>query len=279
MGRSGRDRHKGWRWGGVPPTPFLLGLWIRVHLLQAGVGPFSRASALGAGEMWAAILLVANCSGISLETLSPAETWRGEWEVSLWSQAQLSPTKFHQEQSPEGGPVEQWHLLIWSFSDKGRAFVIGLQWERCQLSANPQCSHTHSQQLGIRRKVQTTLRDSSSVFCVRSSGLKQLEKGDNMWSGVREIPFWQLTYQPCNFGQVLSPVRVSRDIFMKWGLKRPVSGDYGGGLSEMMEVNRLTVPAASVIPGLAIKFSQSVVPSLTLALWFLFSFNWRIVGL
>lgn len=60
---------------------------------------------------------------------------------------------------------------------------------------------------------------------------------------------------------------------MKWGLKRPASGDYRGGLSEMMEVNGLTVPAASVISGLVIKFSQSVVPSLTLALWFLFSFN------
>ena len=113
MGRSGRDRHKGWRWGGVPPTPFLLGLWIRVHLLQAGVGPFSRASALRVGGMWAAILLVADCSGISLETLSPAETWRGEWEASLWSQAQLSPgTK------PRG----------WSHGTMASSYLV-LQWQ------------------------------------------------------------------------------------------------------------------------------------------------------
>ena len=225
--------------------------------------------------MWAAILLVADCSGISLETLSPAETWRGEWEASLWSQAQLSPTKFHQERSPEGGPMEQWHLLIWSFSDKGRAFVIGLQWERCQLSANPQCTHTHPQQLGIRRKVQTTLRDYSSVFCVRSSGLKQLEKGDNMWSGVREIPFWQLTYQPCNFGQVLSPVRVSRVTFMKRGLKRPASGDYGEDWVGWWKWTDVLPQSCQGWPS----NSQSVVPSLILALWFLFSFNWRIVDL
>lgn len=109
----------------MPPTPFLLGLWIRVHLLQAGVGSFSRASALRSGGMWAAILLAADCSGISLETLSLAETWRGEGEASLWSQAQLSLTKFHQERSPEGGPMGQRHLLIWSFREKGRASVIG----------------------------------------------------------------------------------------------------------------------------------------------------------
>lgn len=36
-------------------------------------------------------------------------------------------SKFHQEQSPEGGPMEQHHLLIWSFREKGRAFVIGPQ--------------------------------------------------------------------------------------------------------------------------------------------------------
>ena len=226
MGRSGTDRHKEWPWGGVPPTPFLLGLWIRVHLLQAGVGSFSRASALRSGGMWAVILLAADCSGISLETLSLAETWRREWEASLWSQAQFSPTKFHQERSPEGGPMEQHHLLIWSFREKGRASVIGPS-ERCQLSANLQCSQTHLLQLGIRGEVQTTLRDSSLVFCVGSSGLRQLEKGENMSSGVREIPFWQVTYQLCNFGQVLSPVRVSRVTFMKWGLKRPASGDYG----------------------------------------------------
>lgn len=57
------------------------------------------------------------------------------------------------------------------------------------------------------------------------------------------------------------------------GIKKTCLWGLWGGLSEMMEVNGLTVPAASVISGLVIKFSQSVVPSLTLALWFLFSFN------
>ena len=57
------------------------------------------------------------------------------------------------------------------------------------------------------------------------------------------------------------------------GIKKTCLWGLWGGLSEMMEVNGLKVPAASVISGLVIKFSQSVVPSLTLALWFLFSFN------
>ena len=143
----------------------------------------------------------------------------------------VSGTTFSNQVSP-GTKPRGWSYGTTSSSPlvlqgKGQGLCDRPQWERCQLSANLQCSQTHLLQLGIRGEVQTALRDSSSVFCVGSSGLRQLEKGENMWSGVRGIPFWQVTYQLCNFEQVLSPVRVSRVTFTKWGLKRPASGDYG----------------------------------------------------